>query len=356
MAEMMRRLSDLLLIVTPPLVVVVMTVLAIWAFQRWVLPHVGASGDKRFPRQVGVLALAMAGIVLAIIALPASEQIRGMLLSLFGLALTAAIALSSTTLVANAMAGIMLQTVRSFHAGDFIRVGEHFGRVTEQGLFHTEIQTGNRDLTTIPNAYLVSNPVTVVRHSGTITSSTVSLGYDVSHDKAEALMIESAKRAGLEEPFVQILELGNYAVTYRVAGLLAETKHLVSARTRLHRAVLDVLHGAGVEIASPTLMAQRRLSEDSRLVPGVNFLRRGQSPSERPPEDIIFDKAEQAEYVERLRFERGQLEEQLKTLESRLHTVGEETEQAIRQAEIERCRRRIARITYFLDTIAGSPP
>lgn len=353
---MMERLFGVLLAVTPPLAVAATTVLAIWAFQCWVLPHVGAAGDKRFPRQVGVLALAMAGVVLAIIALPASEQIRGMLLSLFGLALTAAIALSSTTLVANAMAGIMLQAVRNFHTGDFIRVGEHFGRVTEQGLFHTEIQTGNRDLTTIPNAYLVSNPVTVVRHSGTITSSTVSLGYDVPHDKAEALMIESAQRAGLEEPFVQILELGNYAVTYRVAGLLAETKQLVSARTRLHRAVLDVLHGAGVEIASPTLMSQRRLSEDSRLVPGVSFLRRGQAPSERAPEDIIFDKAEQAEYIERLRFEQGQLEERLKTLEAGSRATGEETGQAKQQAEIEHCRRRIARIAFFLDTIAGSPP
>ena len=308
----MERLFDVLVAVMPLLVVAVATVLAIGAFQRWVLPHVGVPGDRRFPRQVGVLALAMAGI--------------------------------------------MLQAVRNFHSGDFIRVGKHFGRVTEQGLFHTEIQTGNRDLTTLPNAYLVSNPVTVVRHSGTITSSTVSLGYDVPHDKAEALMIESAQRAGLEEPFVQILELGNYAVSYRVAGLLAETKHLVSARTRLHRAVLDVLHGAGIEIASPTLMAQRRLSEDSRLVPGVTLHRRRPPSGERPPEDIIFDKAEQAEYIERLRFEQGQLEEQVKTLEASLRTVSNETERSRQEAEIEYCRRRIARITLFLDTITGSLP
>lgn len=355
MTGMMEQLFDVLLALTPPLIVAVATALAIGAFQRWVLPHVGAPGDRRFPRQVGVLALAMAGVVLAIIALPVSESIRGMLLSLFGLALTAVIALSSTTLVSNAMAGIMLQVVRNFHPGDFIRVGEHFGRVTEQGLFHTEIQTGNRDLTTLPNAYLVSNPVTVVRHSGTITSSTVSLGYDVPHEKAETLMIEAAQRAGLEEPFVQILELGNYAVTYRVAGLLAETRHLVSARTRLHGAVLDVLHGAGVEIASPTLMAQRRLSEDSRLVPGVSFYRRSPLSGERSPEDIIFDKAEQAEYIERLRFEQSQLEERAKTLEASLRATSEETERIRQQAEIEHCRRRIARIIFFLDTIAGSP-
>ena len=38
-----------------------------------------------------------------------------------------------------------------------------FGRVTERGLFHTEIQTEDRDLVTLPNLYLVTNPVKVVR-------------------------------------------------------------------------------------------------------------------------------------------------------------------------------------------------
>ena len=28
-----------------------------------------------------------------------------------------------------------------FHPGDFIRIGEQFGRVTEKGLLHTEIQS-----------------------------------------------------------------------------------------------------------------------------------------------------------------------------------------------------------------------
>ena len=58
---------------------------------------------------------------------------RGQLLALLGLALTAVIALSSTTFVANAMAGLMLRSVKSFRPGDFIRVGEQSGRVTERG-------------------------------------------------------------------------------------------------------------------------------------------------------------------------------------------------------------------------------
>jgi len=37
-------------------------------------------------------------------------------------------------------------------------VGDYFGRVTERGLFHVEIQTEDRDLATLPNMFLVSQP------------------------------------------------------------------------------------------------------------------------------------------------------------------------------------------------------
>ncbi len=77
------------------------------------------------------------------------------------------------------MAGLMLQAVRHIRPGVFLRVGDHFGRVSEQGILHTEIQAEERNLTTLPNLYLVSNPVTVVRSSGTIISASESLAYDI---------------------------------------------------------------------------------------------------------------------------------------------------------------------------------
>ena len=52
----------------------------------------------------------------------------------------------------------MLRTVRNFRAGDFIRVNDQFGRVTDRGLFHVEIQTADSDLITLPNLYLAAEP------------------------------------------------------------------------------------------------------------------------------------------------------------------------------------------------------
>ncbi len=285
-------------------------------------------------------------MVVGILVLPITEQTKTQLLSLFGLLLTAIIAFSSTTLVTNAMAGLMLRAMRNFHAGDFIRAGEHFGRVTEQGLFHTEIQTGNRDLTAIPNAFLVTHPVTVVRHSGTIIETTLSLGYDVAHTRAEELLVRAAEAAGLDEAFVQILALGDHAITYRVAGFLEETRKLVSASTQLRRAVLDTLHHAGVEIASPQIMAQRRLAADERLIPQPDR-RAPRSRDEAAPEEIVFDKAEEAERIGALRHEREELAKQVRELE-REAGEGDDADTAATSRDIERARSRLAEIDELL--------
>lgn len=341
-----KGLLDELPRLVPLLVIGLCTVLAVWGVNRLLFERLGVMAKSKLPRQVTVIALIGVGVILAILALPVGEETKGQLLSLLGLLLTAIIAMSSTTLASNAMAGLMLRAMKSFRTGDFVRTGTHFGRVTEIGLFHTEIQTSNRDLTALPNAFLVGNPVTVVRHSGTIIETTLSLGYDVPHARAEELLLKAAKATGLEDAFVLILELGNFAVTYRIAGFLGETKRLVSAGTHLRREVLDTLQQAGIEIASPTLMSQRRLREGERLVPREPA-RRHRKPDEYFPEEIVFDKADEAERLEQLRIDRQELAQRVKDLEKRLDGTSE-TERGGVEAEIASCRQRIEDIDRFL--------
>lgn len=330
----------------PLLAIIVFAFIFIWGINRIAFDRLGLLSEHRLLRQTTVIVLAGISVVLAILVLPVGEETKGHLLSLLGLLLTAIIAMSSTTLASNAMAGLMLRAMRSFHTGDFVRIGTHFGRVTEIGLFHTEIQTSNRDLTALPNAFIVSNPATVVRHSGTIIETTLSLGYDVAHGDAEELLLKAAAATGLEDAFVLILELGNYAVTYRIAGFLAETKRLVSAATVLRREVLDSLHRAGIEIASPTLMSQRRLGEGERLMPRKPVHIKAKQ-AESFPEDLVFDKADEAERVEQLRIDRKELAQQLKELESGLSGISE-AERATAEAEIAACRLQLEDIDRFL--------
>ncbi|MDJ0783659.1 MAG: mechanosensitive ion channel [Desulfosarcinaceae bacterium] len=258
------------------------------------------------------------GIILTIVALPLTETTRGQMLALVGVVFTGIIALSSTTFVTNALAGLMLRLIRHYRAGDFIRINDLFGRVTERGLFHTEIQTPERNLTTLPNLYLVSHPHTVVRSSGTIISARLSLGYDLDHHRIEPLLAAAAEQADLQEVFVQVIALGDFAITYKVSGFLSDVKQLLAAQSNLRRKILDVLHQDGVEIVSPRFMNQRILDGAAQVIPEVQTSTAGPLEEEPPvPEAVIFDKAETAVRLDQLQARLADLSEKRKALAKR---------------------------------------
>ena len=173
-----------------------------------------------FSRQVATFGLVFLALIGILVTLPIRDTLRGQLLTLFGIIISALIALSSTTLIGNAMAGLMLRAVKSFKPGDFIHVNEYSGRVSDKGLFHIEIQTITRDLVTIPNQYLINNPVQVTRSDGTFVFAEVSLGYDVPRKVVEDVLLEAAEAAELSEAFVHVQSLGDFSIMYRVYGLL----------------------------------------------------------------------------------------------------------------------------------------
>jgi small-conductance mechanosensitive channel len=318
----------------PLLAVVALVTATLFAVRRLLERRYHKAPERKFHSQALMLVLTLAGALAVLVALPVSESLRVQILRLIGILLSAAVALSSTTFLGNAMAGVLLRVVRNFRLGDFIRVDEHFGRVSERGLFHTEIQTENRDLTTLPNLYLITHPVKVVRTSGTIISATVSLGYDVPRKGVRDSLLRAAEVTGLDEPFVQITELGDFSVTYRVAGLLKEVRQLISMQSKLRASVLDELHRDGIEIVSPTFMNTRALEA------GVRFLPPETAEPESVPEpetlgleELLFEKAEEAESVEDLDQRIGAIDRALAKLDELL----EKAEEAV-QADLERCK------------------
>lgn len=307
-----------------------------------------APGKSDFGRQVTMVLLTLVALVVLVVLAPMQDEKRTGLITLFGIAITAAIGLSSTTILSNAMAGLLVRSVGKFRPGDFVRVGEHFGRVTERSLFHTELQTEFRDLTTLPNFYIVSNPVTVVRSSGTVVYATVSLGYDVHEDAVRAALLRACENAGLTDGFVHITELGDFSVTYRVAGFLADVKLLISARSELRRAMLHALHDDGIEIVSPTVMLQRPQPEGARIVPARRADTDKAETTDPLPERVIFDKAERAEVLESLVLERTNAAAKLKEGRASLDEF-EGSDHEKRRAELDRIERRIAVLDKLIE-------
>ena len=349
----LEEISQPLVKFLPVLETIVIGVVILWVADWLLIRRDSLTKESRLPGQVIMLLLTVIALIAVVLSLPVSESTRGDLLGLLGLVLTGVIALSSTTFVSNAMAGLMLRSVKSFRHGDFIRTTQHFGRVTERGLFHTEIQSEDRDLITLPNLFLASNPVTVIRSSGTIISCELSLGYDVPHHQLSPLLKKAAEAAGLQDPFVQVLTLGDFSINYRISGYYTEVKHLLTTRSRLREEILDKLHDAGVEIVSPTFMNQRQFNSGEKFI-ATSKLRDSLEPSDTAPESLIFDKADRAEKIRLLDDEHNDLVERIKILKEQLEGQEEPKVSEIKN-EILKCEERIEKLKNIIQIAKEQP-
>jgi small conductance mechanosensitive channel len=310
-----------------PLLVTLTVAAAIIGFLNWDLRRRWRDKPQaQFRFQLIMLSVTLAAVLAVVIALPIQDkELRLELLSLIGILLSAAIALSSTTFIGNIMAGIMLKAVRSARPGDFVTIGDLTGRVTEMDLLHTQVQTEFRDLVTVPNLYMVTQPVHVVRASGTIINAEVSLGYDVHHERVSKVLLAAAETAGLKDGFVHVRVLGDFAVTYRVGGLLEDVQSLISGRAQLRTAVLDSLHAAGIEIVSPNFMNTRAIGDQRRFIPASKQAEVPQTDPEKSLESIAFDIADEAASLEELR-------KAIEAIDARLSAKDEEITETLRSS------------------------
>lgn len=288
----------------------------------------GLSSEQRFPRQLLMLALTLLSIVIIIVVAPFSETSRNQLLTLFGIALSGVVAFSSTSFVTNFMAAVVLRVTQPFKVGDFVTIGQNFGKVVARGLLDTEIQTVDRALVAIPNSSFTSQSVSVIRDSGVIVTSEVSLGYDVPHSEVLPLLITAAENTGLTDPYVHITELGNFSINYKVSGLLVDVERLLTTRSELNKQILDTIHGAGIEIASPTIARHISHNPEAKIIPPKVIP--GSEPVMVDAEEVAFDKARATVELEK---EKQRLLEELKQSENKNKTLLNEK---LQQIEIEK--------------------
>jgi len=332
------------------LAIAVVIAALVWFVHRHLLKMYSGKAAEQHYRQLIMIGVAVLGLILAVLVMPVGDEMRGQLLSFLGILLSATIALASTTIVGNAMAGIMVRSLRSFRIGDHVTVGEHFGRISSMDLLHLEIQTEDRDLTTLPNLYVVTNPVTVLRESGTILHVEVSLGYDIPRQKVEAALIDAAERTGLEKPFVQIRHLGDFSVSYRIAGLLTDISKLISTRRHLRANTLDALHDSGIEIMSPNFMVTRSMDGGQQVPPSASRAEPEVQDLE-DPDELVFDKARQAEELEALKQGYTESSQRLLELEQELKEAGQGDERRPLSLEKKKLEAAMARVARQIESL-----
>ncbi|MDR0712886.1 MAG: mechanosensitive ion channel family protein [Bacteroidales bacterium] len=176
------------------------------------------------------------------------------------------VSLGSSSAISNILAGLIMTYMRSFKAGDFIKLNETEGNVIEKTSFVTRIKTTKNEIVTIPNSFVLSSPTTnysaSARDYGLIIHTNVAIGYEVPWQKAHEYLIRAAKRTrGVlphREPFVLDLGLEDYYNHYEINAYILDADHIPTIITELNSNILSVLTEEGVELESPLLMSQRK--------------------------------------------------------------------------------------------------
>jgi len=207
-------------------------------------------------RRIVATLLWLVGFVVAYPYLPGSESEALKGVSVFvGLM----VSLGSSSVVNQMMSGLTITYSRSLHVGDFVRIGEVDGTVTNVGALSTKIKTARGEEVTIPNALVVSNVTTnYTRYheaEGVFVPTSITIGYDTPWRQVHALLLLAAERtAGVRKqpaPVVRQTSLQDFYVEYT----LLVTLDLPSRRTvildRLHANIQDAFNEFDVQITSP---------------------------------------------------------------------------------------------------------
>lgn len=268
--------------------------------------------------------LVLIGLLTFILALPIDKSLKGQILGFFGIIISAGIALSSTTVLGNMIAGIMNNSMNRFRNGDLIQIEDFHGRVMKKGIFHTEIQLEDSNFITIPNLYIANNPVKLTRKTNTVISTSVSLGYDISRQKIEEALKNAATETGLSDPYVYITVLGDFSVVYKIHGFLEDSSKYFSTSSLLNAKVMDKLHTEKIEIVSPTFMNQRRV-DDMEFIP-KQVIKETERIDKKTPEDLIFDEAIKSQRLETKKDYLKEIDKKQEALKEKLKDLKDDKE------------------------------
>jgi small-conductance mechanosensitive channel len=307
-----------------PTAVLLFTV-SLLIFNSWVFRRIKpTSSGGNIMRGTISFILVLFGILAFILSLPIDKSLKGQILGFLGIIISAGIALSSTTVLGNLIAGIMNNSMNRFRNGDLINIEKFHGRVVKRSVFHTEIQLEDSNFITIPNLYIANHPVKLTRKTNTVISTSVSLGYDLERARIENILKSAALETGLSDPYVYITLLGDFSVTYKIHGFLADSSKYFTTSSMLNAKVMDKLHEEKIEIVSPTFMNQRRV-DDKAFVP-KQILKSKDSIHEKTPEDLIFDEAIKSEKIEIKKDYLKEIDKKQEDLKERLKDLKDEKE------------------------------
>jgi len=188
------------------------------------------------------------------------------------------LSMGASSLVGQAASGLILTYGRVFRKGEYVRVAEQEGTVTEMGIFTTRIRTGLGEELTISNASILGattkNYSRTEQGAGFVLDTTVTIGYDTPWRQVHALLIEAARRTeGVTlNPAPQVFQtaLNDWYPVYRLVcqAIPSEPRPRALLLSALHAHIQDVFNEYGVQIMSPQYFEDPK---EPKVVPPANW-------------------------------------------------------------------------------------
>lgn len=174
------------------------------------------------------------------------------------------ISLGSAGLINQLMSGLVVVYSRACKPGEYVRVGEIEGVVSQVGVLSTKIITRKREEITVPNAVLTGSSMTnysrLAGEQGAIVGTTVTIGYDAPWRQVHAMLLMAAERTtGIRaepKPFVLQRSLSDFYVEYELRFHLDRPETRIIVLSELHAHIQDAFNEFGVQIMSPHFEGQ----------------------------------------------------------------------------------------------------
>lgn len=157
------------------------------------------------------------------------------------------------------MSGFVLLYSGSVRTGEYIKLGEIEGTITEMGILAVKLLTPSREFLTIPNAVMISNPTTnysrLRKETGVPITTIVTIGYDAPWRQVHQILIGAATetKGMIEKPEPKVIQkaLSDWYAEYTLVGYASDPKNRSRILSELNGRVQDAFNEAGIQIMSP---------------------------------------------------------------------------------------------------------
>jgi small-conductance mechanosensitive channel len=176
------------------------------------------------------------------------------------------VSIGASSLVGQAVSGLILTYTHAFRPGEYVRIGDTEGTVVGIGAFSTRVRTGLGEEVMVPNSLALQNTTKnfsrAVKGTGFVVNTSVTIGYSTPWRQVHAMLEEAASLttdiARDPAPYVRQTKLSDFYVEYHLIAYspIDHPVQRIDMLSELHANIQDVFNEHGVQIMSPHYMTE----------------------------------------------------------------------------------------------------